>query len=240
MAYYFPSDVVVQGHRGDIIEGLGCVPTTYNVTLAYPLFYIWPPIISLIAVIYGCLSFRIFLKRRKTADALFTGAHMYKEHHLRLLWFSIVPLSLMFPLSVYILALYIILKPHPWISWEDTHLNFNRFERVPAVVPESNPYIYASWVIHLWGCTLCWALFFAFFGMGSEQRKRYHRWSIAIVRTFGIKPPSSSVDSREQLPGPSPLVQPESTPTTSDTTTAPIPHPMKLDLAPVTNVETKA
>ena len=46
-------ELVVEGHRFDILEEIGCIPNTYNVTLAFPLVYIWPIIISLIAAVYS-------------------------------------------------------------------------------------------------------------------------------------------------------------------------------------------
>lgn len=46
--------MVVEGHRFDIFEEVGCLPAIYNVTLAFPLVYVWPLIIGLITVFYGC------------------------------------------------------------------------------------------------------------------------------------------------------------------------------------------
>jgi hypothetical protein len=192
----FSSDVIVQGHRGNIIEGIGCSPTTYNVTLAYPLVYTWPPVISFIAVVYGCLAFRGFLKMRKTLDARFNSeSHMDKGYYLRLMGFSLIPLFFMLPLSLYILIANLIVGPRPWISWEDTHLSFNRFDRFPAAPLEADLRVYSTFVVNIWGNTLCWVLFVIFLGMGPAHRKQYRRWFFSILRPIGIKPPSSPVDS---------------------------------------------
>ena len=140
--YTFPSDVVVQGHRGEIIEGIGWVSTTYNVSLAYPLAIVWPPLISFVAAIYACLSFRalLSLRRRNTIDELFTSRYsISKDHYLRLMCFSLIPPLLMFPPTLSNLDLYIKRGPQPWISWEDTHSNFNRFDRYPAAAIEADP-----------------------------------------------------------------------------------------------------
>ena len=192
----FSSDVVVQGHRGDIIEGVGCNPTTYNVTVAYPLVYAWPPVISFIAVVYGCLAFRGFLKKRRTLDARCNSeSHMDKGYYLRLMWFSLIPLLFMLPLSLYILIVNIMAGPQPWISWEDTHFNFDRFDRFPAAPLEANPVAYSTSIVNIWGNTLCWVLFIIFLGMGPAHRKQYRRWFFSFLRLVGIKPPSSPVDS---------------------------------------------
>lgn len=43
-------DYVVQGHRFDILEDVGCYPTIYNTLPAYFLVFMWP-------VVLGCISF---------------------------------------------------------------------------------------------------------------------------------------------------------------------------------------
>ena len=49
-------ELVVEGHRFDIFEEIGCIPNTYNVTLAYPLAVVWNPVLSIITAIYGGAS----------------------------------------------------------------------------------------------------------------------------------------------------------------------------------------
>lgn len=44
------SDYVVQGHRFDILEDVGCYPVIYNTLPAYFLYFMWNPI-------FGCISF---------------------------------------------------------------------------------------------------------------------------------------------------------------------------------------
>ena len=55
----FHLDYIVQGHRFDILEDVGCWPTIYLSIPAIPLVYIWPLIISLISVPY-CGMFLAF------------------------------------------------------------------------------------------------------------------------------------------------------------------------------------
>lgn len=51
MALIF-SEFVVQGHRYDIWEDIGCLPTTVNTPAAYPLSFVWPIVISLVSASY--------------------------------------------------------------------------------------------------------------------------------------------------------------------------------------------
>jgi pheromone a factor receptor len=45
-------DYIVQGHRFDIVEDVGCWPTIYISVPAIPLVYIWPLIINLVSIPY--------------------------------------------------------------------------------------------------------------------------------------------------------------------------------------------
>ena len=212
-----PSDVVVQDHRGTIAEGLGCVAVINNITLSYPLILIWPSILSLIAAVYACLSFRTFLslRRRNTTDELFSsGYSISKDQYLRLMCFSLIPMLLMLPLTFTHLLLDIKHGPRPWISWEDTHSNFNRFEFYSQAVLEASPTVYGTWVVYLCGCPVSCFLFFIFLGTNDEQRRQYRRWFFVILRPFGIKPAPSSTDSPTVRQGPSYR-------TTTTTTTTP-------------------
>ena len=101
----------------------------------------------------------------------------------------------MVPLTLFALVVNIRAGPQPWISWEDTHSDFNRFDSYPAAVIAADPYIYATWVLDLWSCTISWVLFTIFLGMGNEQRRQYRRWFFVILRPFGIKPRSLSTES---------------------------------------------
>ena len=241
--YALPSDVVVQSHRGNIIEGLGCIPVINNVILSYPLILVWIPFLSFVAAIYACLSFRIFLslRRRNTTNQLFSsGYSISKDYYLRLMGFSLVPLLVSVPLTFTSFILNIKAGPRPWISWEDTHSNFDRFESYSA---EANPYVYANWMINLCGCFVCCFLFFIFLGTNPEQCRQYRRWFFIILRLFGIKPASSPRDSpteRHPLFGQTTTI---TTPTTTPTSftfsetptsisTVPLAHRSKDTLTP--------
>ena len=52
-----PEDYVVQGHRYNIIENIGCTPDIWNTVPAYPLVFMWP-------VLLGCITFVYAGKRR--------------------------------------------------------------------------------------------------------------------------------------------------------------------------------
>lgn len=46
------TDYVVQGHRYDVYENIGCLPNTYETPLAIVLVQVWPLVIGLISLVY--------------------------------------------------------------------------------------------------------------------------------------------------------------------------------------------
>ena len=48
-----PLDFIVQLHRYDILEDIGCQPATYNTLPAYFLVFMWPILLGLISFIYS-------------------------------------------------------------------------------------------------------------------------------------------------------------------------------------------
>ncbi|KAI0946027.1 hypothetical protein AcV7_010116 [Taiwanofungus camphoratus] len=55
---------VVQGHRFNIYEEIGCYPAIYNTLLAYFLVNWWPIVLGVISAVYCVLSLRAFALRR--------------------------------------------------------------------------------------------------------------------------------------------------------------------------------
>jgi hypothetical protein len=50
------TDYVVQGHRYNILEDIGCMPAIYNVTWAYPLVFALPLVLGVVAAGYSGMS----------------------------------------------------------------------------------------------------------------------------------------------------------------------------------------
>jgi pheromone a factor receptor len=47
------TDAIVEGHRFDIYEDVGCYPDVYNTPLAFIFVYIWPLAINLVTAVYA-------------------------------------------------------------------------------------------------------------------------------------------------------------------------------------------
>lgn len=52
MAYLAP-DYIVQPHRFDILEDIGCYASIYNTIPAYFLVFMWPVVLGVISFVYS-------------------------------------------------------------------------------------------------------------------------------------------------------------------------------------------
>ena len=155
----------------------------------------WPPLLSLIAIVYGMLSLRAFLKRRIVVEEFLNsnGSGLNADRYFRLMCFSAVELTIAFPFGLYNLLTQAINRPvYPWISWADTQSNFNRFDQLPAVFVTSSSTNLLQVGIMMWSVPFLSLLFFLFFGLGREQINQYKRWFYAPLKPFGINPPAPS------------------------------------------------
>jgi hypothetical protein len=172
---------------------MGCWIATYNTPIAFPLFYLWPPVLSLITVVYGMLAFRAFLKRRNSMvqDFLNSDASgLSADRYFRIMCFAAAEIVTGFPLTLYMTISHTVNDTIlPWKSWANTHSNWNRFDRIPAIIIESNDNARTTMGVYLWLFPYLCLLFFVFFGVGPEQLNQYRRWFYAILRPFGVKPP---------------------------------------------------
>lgn len=166
--------------------------SVYNTWPAYPLYFMWPVLLSLIAIVYCIISLLALVKRRNSLkEFLNTNASgLDADRYLRLMCFSAVELTVAFPLGLYMLlnnALNNIM--FPWLSWEDTHYKFNRFDQIPAALFDLDTATGLQFAVTIWIFPFLSVLFFLFFGLGREQINQYKRWFYVVLSPLGIKPP---------------------------------------------------
>ncbi|EPQ55598.1 STE3-domain-containing protein [Gloeophyllum trabeum ATCC 11539] len=185
---------IVQGHRFDIFEDIGCEPFIYNTWPAYPLSKVWPLAIAMVSAVYSALSIRQFVKR-KTEFSKFLSPHtnLTSSRYFRLMALAGVEVLCGIPLSIYTIYLNVTSFPvQPWISWEDTHFNFSKVDQVPAVIWRSNPVLQASLESSRWFTVICAFIFFAFFGFADEALKHYRRLYVFVAKCLGYESVSES------------------------------------------------
>jgi hypothetical protein len=104
--------------------------------------------------------------------------------------FSAVELTIAFPLGLYQLLADANKVIFPWISWEDTHSHFDRYDQLPAIFIERHPASSLQFSVLIWSIPILAYIFFLFFGLCREQRIQYKRWFYALLKPFGIKTPA--------------------------------------------------
>ena len=66
------TDYVVQGHRFDIVEEVGCWPATVNTIAAYLILFMWPTVIGMVSMAYAGWSSEL---SSSILDILFNQSH---------------------------------------------------------------------------------------------------------------------------------------------------------------------
>lgn len=95
------------------------------------------------------------------------------------------------PMSTYTMVLNIKTGLHPWISWADTHYNFNRFEKLPFGWFKLFP---RNWIlinISRYSLPVGSFIFFIYLGMSGESGQFYRRQFWRLARLLGFLGPSS-------------------------------------------------
>ncbi|KIM66578.1 hypothetical protein SCLCIDRAFT_1211347 [Scleroderma citrinum Foug A] len=166
---------IVQGHRFDILEDLGCYPSIYNTLPAYFLVFMWPVVIGCISFVYSVLTLHAFYKRRLQFNEIMTSHHSLSPgRYIRLMLLAIIEMMCTIPVgvcSVYLANVGIPLEPY--ISWENVHYGFSYVGIIPSHEWQSSPSFRASVEMTRWLFPACAFLFFALFGFASEARKSY-------------------------------------------------------------------
>nr|AAQ96348.1 pheromone receptor Rcb3 B45 [Coprinopsis cinerea] len=189
-----PLQFIVQGHRYDIFQDIGCYPTTVNTPPAYPLSLLWPSVIGLVSAIYCILTLRAFMQRRAQFGQLIaSNSSLTINRYFRLM--SLATLELLFnvPITTYGLYVNITSRPiYPWTSWSDIHHNWYVIDTFPRVLWGNSTIQVVNLELSRWGVVFCAFLFFGFFGFAEEARKNYRKVFHFVSRRFGYDSSSSS------------------------------------------------
>ncbi|KAF8239230.1 STE3-like pheromone receptor [Tricholoma matsutake] len=196
--------VIVQPHRFDILEDVGCYAVIYNTLPAYFLYFSWPVVLGLVSFVYSGLTLRSFWIRRVQFNQLLSSnSSMNISRYLRLILLALIDIVLTIPLSIY--SIYIANKGvgmAPWISWQDTHFNFGRVGLVPALIWRGDRSFETSVELTRWLPVFCAFIFFALFGFAAEAQKHYSlffRW-VAKLLNFNAQS-STGAKINASLPG---------------------------------------
>lgn len=122
------------------------------------------------------------------------NADLDLSRYFRLMALAALEILLTVPLASYIVYLNLTAAPvRPWISWADTHSNFNRYDQYPAAVWRRDPRSNVLHELSRWDKPLCAFVFFAFFGFADEARKHYRTAATTTMTKLGFRTTMSYV-----------------------------------------------
>ncbi|CAE6486898.1 unnamed protein product [Rhizoctonia solani] len=198
---------VVQPTQYSLIENIGCWPVVHNSLLAIPMVYMWPIIISCISFIYCTLSIRGFLKAHRQFNQVLShsGSGINMSRYFRLMALASEEMLFSIPFATYLLKQNLTILPQiPWISWQDTHGDYDTISKTPwiilkAIGPGFNAVMISLWVLPAGGF-----LFFVWFGLSGEALATYKSMFYTIAAPFGINPKSHMAPTPIRTPSRNP------------------------------------
>ncbi|KDR68315.1 hypothetical protein GALMADRAFT_146535 [Galerina marginata CBS 339.88] len=184
-------EYIVQGHRFNILEDVGCYPAIYNTPLAVAFIGVPPVLIGLVTARYSVPTFRAFNRRRiEFNDLLAEHSNLSSSFYIRLMCFAGIELMCTIPIGTYFI--YVSSRNlYPWISWADTHSHFSVVEQYPSVVWHSIPNLKNPVELGRWVGVIGALIFFAFFGFAKEARMNYRAAYLKVVKYLGLSTASS-------------------------------------------------
>jgi len=177
---------IVQGHRFNIFEDIGCFPFTYNTPPAFVLVHCQPVLIGLVSAVYCALSIRLFWKRHAQFNELLSGhRNLNANRYLRLMFLAGIEMLCTIPIGAWSIAANVQAGVFPWLGWEDTHYGFSRVDLIPAIFWRRDPASVSGLECTRWSPVVCAIVFFAFFGFADEARKHYRSAVESVAKKVG-------------------------------------------------------
>uniref|UniRef100_A0A0W0FUE0 Putative STE3-like pheromone receptor STE3_Mr7 n=1 Tax=Moniliophthora roreri TaxID=221103 RepID=A0A0W0FUE0_MONRR len=166
---------ITQGHRFDIFEDIGCVPSIYNTWVAVILIVCWPLAIGIVSTIYSIMNL-IIINKSSSRFRLFLSNDNHslnRQRYWRITGLAAIGMCGTIAISFASIFLDMHVGIQPWVSWEDTHYDFWRVGLFPALVWRQLPYKSAAIEMSRWIPVVCAFTFFAIFGTSCEAKKFY-------------------------------------------------------------------
>lgn len=167
---------IVQGHRFDIVEDLGCNPSVYVSIPSLFILVVPPLLLSVGSLIQAALALRHFVLRRAAFEKHLRDSEssLNTSRYMRLMALAISEMLWGTTLGSYITFTNIKQSGlRPWTSWESVHYNFSRIALFPTFVltkwQRNN--LLLSW----WISPATALLFFLFLGLSEEAIEGYTR-----------------------------------------------------------------
>ena len=135
------------------------------------------------------LTIRAFVRRQiEFASILTAHPSITPWRYFRLMALAMTDLLLTMPLAIFAIWFNATSTPiQPWRSWDDTHFEYSRVMRYPALIWRRDPKLVASMEFTRWVVPVCALVFFAFFGLAEEATKNYISLVDKIQKRFRLR-----------------------------------------------------
>ncbi|ODN96435.1 hypothetical protein L198_04149 [Cryptococcus wingfieldii CBS 7118] len=174
---------VVQGHRYDIIESIGCNNPTFMSAPGLIIRYVIPIVLSVSSLVFAALAVRWFLIRRLQFRAILAASdsNLSISRYIRLIALAVTDSTVVLVAVVYssVSALTDDSSPmEPYTSWSSVHSDFGQVSQFPEELFASS---WVTVVLIVYAPILYSILFFTFFGFGEEAIVEYLAFGERVV-----------------------------------------------------------
>ncbi|KAJ7200673.1 GPCR fungal pheromone mating factor [Mycena haematopus] len=183
---------IVQGHRFNILEDIGCLHTTYVSIPAILILYGPITMVVILNFVFGGLAFSTLWRHRHGFAA---GLERQKSsfsmrRYVRAMIATI--LIAVWDAGVIFVVDFVSFEEgiSPYTSWADVHYDFARVVQIPMVIlpPRKVVLFRVMW----WTVPISAYGFFCCFALGEEGAAEYAAWGRWVLRLFGRRPSSVS------------------------------------------------
>lgn len=179
--------IVVSGHRFNIVEDFGPYPSIVLMTPSIPLFLVWPIVVGAVSLFYCFMTIYHFHKRgRQFNQIMSSNRGLNQSRYFRLMCLALIEVLGTIPLASFVLSYNIKLGFHKWVSWADTHSNYQRIIQIPSIIWKSDDVSRILYEFNRWSLVMCAFIFFAFFGFADEARRHYRLVYTSIASRVGL------------------------------------------------------
>ena len=186
----FPA-IIVQGHRFDIFEDVGCYPAIVNTSLTYLLITLWPVFIGIASLVFTTLNFSYARRHRHSLDSWMEctpSALLTSSLFCRLVLLGFIAFSLSSMVAIRNLASQIAAGSIAWPGWGVVHADFGRVDQIPRDIWAGRGNDSGFGVeLRRWVSVACALAAFFVLGTTREAGERYRAFGRMLLSVVGGK-----------------------------------------------------
>ncbi|KAI0061291.1 STE3-like pheromone receptor [Artomyces pyxidatus] len=179
---------VVQMHRFDIFEGVGCWIPISNNPLSFVLVYTWPIMISVVSAWFGVISLYRFVQGRREVNSIVAStASLHRARYIRLVILACADVVATIPLTSYATYTWARSESYQqWAGWAAVHNHFSFVGQYPAAHWRANHQMATRVELVRWLNVVAAISFLLVFGFADGALRHYRMVLMFIARCLRI------------------------------------------------------